>query len=602
MGVLTDVQRWTAIPKSLPATEPVPEGERAADDAHLHAEFVQFEDENGKTVAGFLDRNSYEGPPTAVILQTGWGETKEALLPLARTIVETFSRYREPVAVLRIDGVNQRGESYKDPDCRVSGREYNRFVFSQPVRDLEASRDFLARELSPKRTVLVSQSIAALAGRKFIARDRGRTIDGWVCVVGAPDLQSASRAISGGIDFAVGYDNGLEFGYQELLGVMIHADRMMEDAIDIGVLHIEDARKDFADIEIPVSWYHGQFDAWVNHRRVEDIMSFGDTRRRRIVYLPVAHRLGWSKSALETFGVVANEVSAMALGRSFEPARLGPSDLSERRSWERERRPKLETDLRAFWKDYLVGRDESVGFELMTTCDPYADLMAEQIDRLALNRGDRVLDLGCGTGALTTSLALDAEGTKNVYVVGLDLVPAAIARARTRAKRLERGGQSPASFAAADLDLVEGSLMTPLKSGTFDSILASLFLSYVERPSVLLQDAYRLLRPGGRIVVSSLLKDADISRLYTESLAELTVAGVEDQIPEMRGKSIDLAARNFLSDASRILELESQGSFTFWDGPELVDLLEQAGFVDLTYAISFGFPGQAAVASGTKPI
>jgi len=315
------IERWQHIAQGLGETDLPPSHASQHQNKEDHAKFVEFSDRDGRKIAGFLDQNDYPGDLTSVVLQTGWGETKEALLPLARTIVDTFSRYERPIAVLRIDGVNQRGESYQEPDCRIRGREYNRFGFSQPVRDLEAATAYLRSTLTPDRTLLVSQSISALAGRKFVALDGGKNIDGWICVVGAPDLQSASRAISGGIDFAVGRDHGMSFGYQELLGVMIHADRMMDDAADIGVLHIADGREDFSKIDVPVCWLHGEFDAWVSLRRVADMMSFGSTNNRRLATLPIAHRLGWSAAALETFGIVANQVSRIALGQSFEPAR-----------------------------------------------------------------------------------------------------------------------------------------------------------------------------------------------------------------------------------------------------------------------------------------
>ena len=57
-------------------------------------------------------------------------------------------------------------------------------------------------------------------------------IDGWVSVVGSPDLQSMTRAISGGVDFVGGHERGLRFGYQELLGVTVDIDKIAVDAVD----------------------------------------------------------------------------------------------------------------------------------------------------------------------------------------------------------------------------------------------------------------------------------------------------------------------------------------------------------------------------------
>jgi len=276
-------------------------------------------------------------------------------------------------------------------------------------------------------------------------------------------------------------------------------------------------------------------------------------------------------------------------------------EIARRRAWERNRRPKLETDLRKFWKDYLLGRDGSIGFELMTACDPYGALMTNQIERLQLSAGDRVLDLGCGTGALANTVLHSSDAPDHVSIVGVDHVAEALVRARLRAGWPSPQRKTSTAWAAADLDIVEGRLNVPLASASFDSVLASLFLSYIERPLAVLSEAYRLLRPGGRFVVSSLLKDADFSRLYSESLAELRATDATVQLPELRGLSLDSVARNFLNDAAKILDLEATGAFIFWEPQELSDLLLQAGFTDISHSITFGYPGQAVVVSASKP-
>lgn len=581
---------WTEIPPVHGLSSPLKEAE--------HSERVSFPDEFGREVVGLVDVYGDSGPKTLVILQPGWGETKEAMLSLARTIVETFAASHESVAVLRIDGINQKGESYKNPDSRLRGREYNRFVFSDAVSDIQAAIDFAKPRFSPNRTILVTQSIAALAARRFIASDEKVQINGWISISGSPDLQSMSRSISGGIDYALGYEKGVEFGYQELLGVTIHADRLMHDAAKIGVLHIQDARRDFSRIRIPVSWFHGQYDAWVNFDRVRDVLSYGPRELRRLVTMPSSHRLGWSSFATTAFGTIASEVARLSTGHSLPAIAPDRKDLSSRRSRERKRRPKLETNLREFWKDYLLGRDGTAGIELMTVCDPYGRLMADQIEMLRLKSGERILDLGCGTGPFQSELAQMTGRPPNLRITGLDHVQAAVRRAASR--RLTSQGMN-LSWLSADLDVVEGQLSIPLRDSSFDAVLASLVLSYVERPEVLLSYIFSLLRPGGRIVISSLVKDADLSRLFQESLAELRISDAARSIPTISQSMIDNAARSFLNDAARILELEAEGSFVFWEPDQLVDLLQEAGFVEIEQRVTFGSPGQAVAVSGSRP-
>src|SRR5690606_21626918 len=134
-----------------------------------------------------------ESPATVVLIPPAWGKTKETLLPLALTIVESFAAAGKPIVVLRFDGIRKRGESFNDPECRFPGREHLRFTFSQGVRDIHAALDYVhsGNRFNPSRVVLLTFSAASVDGRRAVAEDAGRYLSGWINVVGAPDLQSA---------------------------------------------------------------------------------------------------------------------------------------------------------------------------------------------------------------------------------------------------------------------------------------------------------------------------------------------------------------------------------------------------------------------------
>ncbi|HWO71418.1 MAG TPA: class I SAM-dependent methyltransferase [Actinomycetota bacterium] len=99
-----------------------------------------------------------------------------------------------------------------------------------------------------------------------------------------------------------------------------------------------------------------------------------------------------------------------------------------------------------------------------------------------------VLDAGCGTGE--HALFLAARGHE---VLGIDLVPAAIARARAKA----RARRSSARF------LVHDALRAAELGRTFDTVLdVGLFHSLDEAGRAALPDAYRAVLPvGGRCVL-----------------------------------------------------------------------------------------------------
>ncbi len=550
-----------------------------------------------------VDRWGDPAGATAVVMPNGWGQTKEALLPLARTLVSTFRAHGQAIEVVRFDGIRKRGESFTDPECRVPGREAQHYVFSQGVRDLEA----LVRHLreSPdhgaRRVIVVSFSAAAIEVRKAVAQDRGRSIDGWVSVVGSPDLQSMARSISGGVDYVGGHERGLAFGIQELLGVRVDIDRIAVDAVRHQMSFIEDSRRDLAEIDVPISWFHGRYDAWVDLGRVRDVLSHGDRSRRRLFVLPTGHQIKSSRQAELAFRSIASEVARIALERNLvavsPPARV----VRHLRVAESRRLPRIDTDLQAFWRDYLVGRDRSLGIELLTAGSAYRSMMLLQVAALDVRSGDCIADLGAGTGAFALALARDACTPDGVEVIALDYVRDALERARRRLDALAgvpRIGFHPLE---ADLDVVHHDQRIPLADRSVDRVIASLLLSYLECPQLVLAEIHRILRPGGRIVISSLCRDADISRLYVESFAELQAGSSGGDLPELRGADLGSVARNFLNDAARILELEDAGAFRFLDPDELSALVIGAGFDDVRVERALGAPAQAVVLSARRP-
>ncbi|MDP3950895.1 class I SAM-dependent methyltransferase [Microbacterium sp.] len=99
--------------------------------------------------------------------------------------------------------------------------------------------------------------------------------------------------------------------------------------------------------------------------------------------------------------------------------------------------------------------------------------------------GRTVLDAGCGTGVLTAEL--DARGAS---VTGIDSSPQMLQLARRRVND------------AVELRLAD--LRDPLPFGdrSFDDVIASLVLHYLENWRPTLAEMRRVLRPGGRLFVS----------------------------------------------------------------------------------------------------
>ena len=101
-------------------------------------------------------------------------------------------------------------------------------------------------------------------------------------------------------------------------------------------------------------------------------------------------------------------------------------------------------------------------------------------------------------------------------------------------------------------------------------------------------------------MISGLRRDADVSRLFIEATLEIAHGGGIHRVSSSESIDLQQASREFLNDATRLLDLEEMGMFQFRDGGEMADLVESAGLsVDRVWK-AFGDPPQAVIVSATK--
>ena len=195
------------------------------------------------------------------------------------------------------------------------------------------------------------------------------------------------------------------------------------------------------------------------------------------------------------------------------------------------------------------------------------------MDWLAPRPGMRALDVAGGTGDIAFRLMDRVRGEARVTV--LDLTEAMLVEGRKRA----------ADRPWADrLDWVAGDAMAlPFESGRFDAYTIAFGIRNVTRPEVALAEAWRVLRPGGRLLV------LEFSQVPNEMLRKLYDLYSFNLIPPM-GQALtgDRASYQYLVESIR----------RFPDQETFAGMITAAGFGRSKYRnLSMGI---AAIHSGWK--
>jgi SAM-dependent methyltransferase len=116
-------------------------------------------------------------------------------------------------------------------------------------------------------------------------------------------------------------------------------------------------------------------------------------------------------------------------------------------------------------------------------------------DRFEVGAGTRLLDVGCGMGRHSFEAL-----RRGADVVAADLDREALAAVETMAGAMAAEGEAPptASFTAVSAD----ARRLPFADGSFDRVIASETLEHIREDSTAMEEIARVLRPGGRAVVT----------------------------------------------------------------------------------------------------
>ena len=388
---------------------------------------------------------------------------------------------------------------------------------------------------------------------------------------------------------------------------MVHADYFLSDAIKAGYTNLQTSIHDASQISIPVILFAAEHDAWVQLESVKAVHAALPASLGHLYLIPEAlHRLHENPRKARA---VFQQLVTICMDRlAREPVTRGvlepPKGAIGRQSRiERERARAHHqlaiADLKEFWQDYLAQ------FQYIANIHDYWHLLDHIYRQMGTVDGEgRILDAGCGNGNFGMFLLINQVYRQRytsrispnpVHYLGMDFVPNALKQAKLNLSNVaaEAQGRNNVTVVAGSLittSFCRGDLNMPLpfRDNQFDRIVCNLVISYLQDPLSTLRELMRVLSPKGKIILTNLKPQADLSQIYRNFVRQ---ANRPEEVEE---------ARQLLTNSGKIKQAEGDGVFRFFDRQELAMLLLSSGAV--RPRIFSTFANQAYLAVAEKPV
>ncbi len=168
---------------------------------------------------------------------------------------------------------------------------------------------------------------------------------------------------------------------------------------------------------------------------------------------------------------------------------------------------------------------------------------------------DRVLDVACGTGDLTLAFATRSPANE---VVGVDFTPEMLELASPKARQIKNLDPARVSFEQGD------AMNLRFDDASFDVVSIAFGIRNVQEPDKALAEFFRVLRPGGRLIVLEFDKPTNPlaawgNALYCQRIMPIT-------------------ATLLAGDRSGAYRYLPKSVSAFATSAELADAIERAGF------------------------
>lgn len=532
----------------------------------VKSDLVNFKNVRGKNIVGFYDHSGREkGDNYFVIFPPRYGETKKSNLYLSYFFVENGFQ------CLRYDNTDNIGDS--------EGRIANASL-SKMENDLVSVLNFVEQSFAPKKIGIVASSLSARVVLKLAGEDK--RINAVASVVGVINIQETLKAIYQEDLIRKTVEGKIKRKKIDAFGFEVNAN--LKETIKDNYHSLETSIEDVRKIDIPIIFLVAENDVWVKLDDVKKVFDSVASSYKEIHFISGGmHQLNENPKLAE---LAARQTAQYFLrhlvGKQVKLEKIfGPNirEVAIQDRVERERSRNLDRITRekemAFWRKYLNK------FNFAVEIPVYRDL-SDAIRRLLGNpkKNETVLDAGCGDGSFGICLLVNSirkirqQGKLDLMrypysYVGIDYVKTALVEAKKAHLKIQRKFKKKGKlkgniveFSYFNMNLGR-SLNFP--DNYFDKICCNLVISYVDDPLFTIREFYRVLKFGGKMVITSLKPNADLSQVYQDFVDKA-------KSPKDIEKAIGL-----LNNAGLIKQKEGDGHYRFFSRKELIKLMDIIG-------------------------